>query len=102
MEQPQWHRPWKLHKVIAGHQGWVRCVAVDCENQWFVTSGDDRLIKFWNLATGELKLSLTGHSATVRALEISQHHPYFYSAGEDNEVRCWDLNTNKIIRTYHG
>lgn len=102
LEKPQWHRPWKLAKVIAGHQGWVRCVAVDPNNEWFVTSGQDRLIKFWDLATGTLKLSLTGHSATVRALEISPHHPYFYSAGEDNEVRCWDLNTNKIIRTYHG
>ena len=61
LEKPQWNRPWKLHKVIAGHQGWVRCVAVDKENEWFCTSGDDRLIKFWNMATGELKLSLTGH-----------------------------------------
>lgn len=86
MEKPEWHRPWKLHKVLAGHQGWVRCVAVDPSNEWFVSSGQDRLIKFWDLATGTLKLTLTGHSSTVRALEISKHHPYFYSAGEDNEV----------------
>ncbi|CAD7932761.1 unnamed protein product [Amoebophrya sp. A120] len=102
LEKPQWHRPWKLHKVLAGHTGWVRCVAVDPSNEWFCTSGQDRLIKFWDLATGTLKLTLTGHSSCVRALEISKHHPYFYSGGEDNEVRCWDLNTNKIIRTYHG
>ncbi|CAD7953933.1 unnamed protein product [Amoebophrya sp. A25] len=102
MEKPQWHRPWKLKKVLAGHQGWVRTVCVDPKNKFFLSSGTDRLIKCWEMGTGTLKLTLTGHSAAVRALEVSPHHPYFYSAGEDNEVRCWDLNTNKIIRTYHG
>lgn len=47
--------------MIAGHTGWVRCVAVDSSNEWLVTSGQDRLIKFWDLASGKLKLSLTGH-----------------------------------------
>lgn len=103
MEKPQWQRPWKLHKVISGHQGWVRCVAVDpVSNEWFVTSGEDRLIKFWDLASGTLKLSLTGHSSTVRCLEVSPKYPYLFSGGEDNEVKCWDLETNKVIRNYHG
>ena len=72
--------------MLAGHSGWVRCVAVDHSNEWFLSSGTDRLIKCWDLATGTLKLSLTGHVSPVRALEISPHHPYFYSGGEDNEV----------------
>lgn len=102
LEKPTWHAPWKLHKVIAGHGGWVRTIAVDPSNEFFVTSGQDRLIKFWDMATGQLKISLTGHSATVRCLALSGRHPYMYSGGEDNEVKCWDLETNKVIRTYHG
>jgi pleiotropic regulator 1 len=30
--KPEWHKPWKLMRVIAGHRGWVRTVAVDPAN----------------------------------------------------------------------
>ena len=35
--KPDWHAPWKLMRVISGHGGWVRALAVDPTNQWFVT-----------------------------------------------------------------
>lgn len=70
-------------RVIAGHRGWVRSVAVDPENNFFVTGSTDRTIKFWDLASGELKLTLAGHINTVRALVISNRHPYMFSVSED-------------------
>lgn len=100
--KPTWHPPWKLMRVISGHEGWVRTVAVDPSNEWFASSGNDRLIKIWDLASGTLKLSLTGHMASVRALAISDRHPYLFSASEDCEVKCWDLEQNMAIRNYHG
>lgn len=100
--KPQWHRPWKLMRVISGHQGWVRCLAVDPSNQFFVTGSSDRTIKFWDLASGTLKITLTGHINTVRGLALSKRHAYLYSCAEDKTVKCWDLETNKIVRNYHG
>jgi pleiotropic regulator 1 len=100
--KPVWHRPWKLTRVISGHSGWVRALDVDYDNEWFVTSGNDRLIKFWDLATGTLKLTLTGHSSNVRDLKVHPKYKYLFSAAEDNEVKCWDLEQNKVIRGYHG
>lgn len=35
--RPKWHAPWKLFRVISGHLGWVRCVAVEPGNEWFAT-----------------------------------------------------------------
>ena len=32
-------------KVISGHLGWVRCIAVEPGNEWFVTGAGDRVIK---------------------------------------------------------
>lgn len=100
--KPTWHPPWKLMRVLSGHEGWVRCVAVDPTNEWFASSGNDRLIKIWDLASGTLKLSLTGHINTVRGLAISDRHPYLFSVSEDCEVKCWDLEQNMVIRNYHG
>ena len=89
-------------RVISGHLGWVRCVAVEPNNQWFATGAGDRIIKIWDMASGELKLSLTGHISTVRGLAVSARHPYMFSAGEDKLVKCWDLETNKVVRQYYG
>jgi pleiotropic regulator 1 len=101
-QQPEWHAPWKLARVISGHLGWVRAIAVDPANEWFATGAADRTIKIWDLASGTLKLTLTGHISTVRGLAVSNRHPYIFSVAEDKTVKCWDLEYNKVIRNYHG
>lgn len=100
--KPAFHPNWKLSRVISGHLGWVRCVAVEPGNKWFATGAGDRMIKIWDLASGELKLSLTGHISPVRGIAVSARHPYLFSAGEDKVVKCWDLETNRVIRQYRG
>lgn len=87
--KPEWHAPWKLFRVISGHLGWVRALAVENHNQWFASGAGDRTIKLWDLASGTLKLTLTGHISTVRGLAISSRHPYLFSCGEDKMVKCW-------------
>ena len=86
--KPTYHAPWKLVRVISGHLGWVRSVAVEPGNKWFATGAGDRVIKIWNLASGELRLSLTGHISTVRGLAVSPRHPYLFSCGEDKVRLC--------------
>ena len=100
--RPEWHPPWKLMRVISGHLGWVRALAVEPGNEWFASGAGDRTIKIWDLASGSLRLTLTGHISTVRGLAVSPRHPYLFSCGEDKMVKCWDLETNKVIRHYHG
>lgn len=101
-ERPEWHPPWTLMRVISGHLGWVRSLAVEPDNMWFASGAGDRTIKIWDLASGNLKLTLTGHISSVRGLAVSLRHPYLFSCGEDKMVKCWDLETNKVIRHYHG
>lgn len=47
------------------HCSAVRSVAVDHGNEWFVTGSADRTIKIWDLASGQLRLTLTGHIEQV-------------------------------------
>lgn len=99
--KPTYHPPWKLVRVISGHLGWVRSVAVEPGNQWFATGAGDRVIKIWDLASGELKLSLTGHISTVRGLAVSSRHPYLFSCGEDKVSipRITHLNSQELTAT---
>lgn len=93
---------WNHSKILCGHHGWVRCVDVDITNDFFVTGSADRTIKIWDMATCDLKLTLTGHTDHVRGVKLSQRHPYLFSVGLDQSVKCWDLEMNKVIRSYHG
>ena len=102
LPKPEKHSEWELMRVISGHTGWVRALAVDPSNEWFASGSGDRTIKIWDLASGILKLTLTGHISTIRGLSISKRHPYLYSVSEDKSTKCWDLEQNKVIRHYHG
>ena len=94
--KPTYHPQWKLMRVISGHLGWVRSVAVEPGNKWFATGAGDRVVKIWDLASGELKLSLTGHISTVRGLAVSPRHPYLFSCGEDKVRAHIPMNLNVI------
>ena len=43
--RPKHHPQWKLMRVISGHLGWVRSMAVEPDNKWFATGAGDRMIK---------------------------------------------------------
>ncbi|KAL3358037.1 hypothetical protein AABB24_015265 [Solanum stoloniferum] len=93
-------RGWRNYRVISGHSGWVRSVAVDPTNTWFCTGSADRTIKIWDLVSGRLKLTLTGHVGQIRGVAIRNKN--MFSAGEDKQVKCWDLEQNKVIHSFHG
>lgn len=44
-EQPAFHPDWRLMRVLSGHNGWVRAVAMEPNNQWFATGSADQMIK---------------------------------------------------------
>jgi WD40 repeat protein len=107
--EPNWHAPWELSAVVSGHLGWVRCIAFDPSNEWFVTGSADRTIKIWDLAKccagaeGGLKLTLTGHISAVRGLAVSSRSPYLFSCGEDKQIKCnfsWPLESTPYRTNY--
>ncbi len=61
----------------------VRCLAVDAGNEWFVTGSADRTIKIWDLATGQLRLTLTGHieQARSRGAHLQDAHTGLHRCG---------------------
>ena len=52
-------------RCLVGRCRWVRSLAFDPSNEWFCTGSADRTIKIWDVATGQLKLTLTGHIEQV-------------------------------------
>ena len=99
---PKQHRQWYNYCTLTGHNAWVRAVAVDPYNDFFITGSTDRMLKIWDLAKAELRITLTGHIGAIHDLEISKKSPYLFSCCDAKCIYCWDLTKNSIIRDFHG
>ncbi|OHS96622.1 Pre-mRNA splicing protein [Tritrichomonas foetus] len=99
---PKPHRQWYNYCTLTGHNAWVMAVAVDPTNEFFITGSTDRMLKIWDLAKLELRMTLTGHIGAIHDLKISNRSPYLFSCCDAKCVYCWDLTRNAIVRDFHG
>ncbi|MBN3888206.1 MAG: protein kinase [Nostoc sp. JL31] len=91
-----------LDNTLQGHENSVLSVAISPDGKTIASSGDDRTIKLWNLATGKLIASLNGHFQQVNVVVISPDGKLLVSASDDNTIKIWNLATRKQIRTLIG
>jgi WD40 repeat protein/serine/threonine protein kinase len=85
-----------------GHTGWVLSVAISPDGQLLASTGVDRTVKLWNLATGKLDCKLTGHTLPGRTLAFSPDGKILASAGHDFTIKLWDVAARKEQRTITG
>ncbi|KAL0241768.1 hypothetical protein GEMRC1_007003 [Eukaryota sp. GEM-RC1] len=104
LNEPKWHPPYKLYKVLASHAGVVNSVCMDPSNEFFSTGSGDCTIKLWDLASGKVKLTLTSHSSPVRALTTDARWPYLFSSSDDKQIFVHDLASlnNAKVRSFFG
>src|SRR6202167_3943601 len=50
-----------LQQILTGHTGGVRSVAVTADGTTALSGGGDGTVRVWDLATGQLRATLTGH-----------------------------------------
>jgi serine/threonine protein kinase len=91
-----------LVNTLQGHQKSVLSVAISPDGKTIASSGDERTIKLWNLATGKQVSSLNGHFQQVNVVAISPDGKFLVSGSDDNTIKIWNLATRKQIRTLQG
>ncbi|MEV7738866.1 NB-ARC domain-containing protein [Streptomyces sp. NPDC088921] len=89
-------------RVLTGHTGLVSAVAISPDGTWLATGGDDRTVRIWDAATGQITATLTGHGSGVNAVAISPDGTWLATGGDDRTVRIWDAATVQITATLNG
>nr|MDJ0556179.1 WD40 repeat domain-containing protein [Microcoleaceae cyanobacterium MO_207.B10] len=84
------------------HIEYVRSLAITPDGQTIVTGSSDNTIKVWDMATGNLKATLTGHSDSVRSVAISPDGQTIVSGSWDDTIKVWDLATGNLKATLTG
>ena len=91
-----------LANTLQGHENSVLSVAISPDGKTIASSGGDRTIKLWNLATGKQISSLDGHSQQVNVVAISPDGKTLVSGSDDDTIKIWNLVKRKQIRTLTG
>lgn len=71
-------------------------------NGQLLASGDGKLIKLWDLGTGELIQTFAGHDGTVLSLVFDSDGNTIVSSSIDSTIKIWSIDTGRCIQVLSG
>jgi WD40 repeat protein len=89
-------------RTIQAHIGAVWSVAFSPDGKTIASSGEDALIRLWDVGTAKLKHVLEGHDGSVRSVVFSPDGQTIASGGDDTTVRLWNTRTARLQNTLEG
>jgi hypothetical protein len=89
-----------LLRTLSGHASTVNALAVLPDGR-LASGADDRTIKLWDPASGQLQATLEGHSGPVRALAVLPDGR-LASGGGDGTIKLWDPASGQLQATLEG
>src|SRR3954447_6049932 len=93
----------KRIRTFAGQTEWeADATAISPDGKLLASTGTDKQILVWELATGKLRLQLKDQPARVAALAFSPDSSLLASGGGDKLVRTWDMTTGKVRQSLAG
>jgi WD40 repeat protein len=84
---------------LIGHRDAIHDVAFSPDDNLLATTGYDRLIKLWDLASGKEVRTLKDHSDAVYGLAFSPDGKLLASGGADRAVKVWNVASGTRLYT---
>jgi WD40 repeat protein len=89
-------------EIPKAHADTVFALAFSPDGQRLASGGADRLVKVFDVASGEAKLSLAGHTAHVLSVAWRADGKQLVSTGTDQMLKLWDVERGTQVRSMKG
>ena len=89
-------------RSLGRHGAAVRGLATSPDGRLVASAGEDRIVKVWNVMTGDPVHELRGHDHRVVAVAFSPDGQRLASGSFDTTVKIWDTSTGTLFVTLRG
>ncbi|HEV3447973.1 MAG TPA: c-type cytochrome domain-containing protein [Gemmataceae bacterium] len=86
-------------RTVAGHKDAILDLAFSPDSKILASTGYDRLIKLWDVASGKELRTLKDHSDAVYGLAFSPDSRLLASCAADRAVKVWEVGNGKRLYT---
>jgi hypothetical protein len=90
---PRFTRP---GKVLSGHSGRVNVLAVSPDGQTLASGSADRSVKLWDVATGQVKLTLQDQQDELQAVAFSPDGRLVAGGAFDAALKIWGTQSGEL------
>jgi hypothetical protein len=95
-------RSGRCARVLTGHAGYVRAVAMGGDGRHALSASGDRTVRLWDVERGRCLRLLEGHGAGVYDAAFSADGRRAMSGSRDGTVRLWELTTGRVSGDVFG
>jgi WD40 repeat protein len=96
-----WQAPVAGRQALS-HAGAVTCQALSPDGARLVTGCDDKQVRSWNLATGQLERTWAGPTLGVLCVAVSPRGDAVAAGSADKAVFVWEAGGNKLVKKLDG
>ena len=88
-------------RILDNHGDQVYAVQFSPDGAMLATGANDRLVRIWDLRTGDILRILAGHTDSVTSVSYTPDGQTLLSSG-DTTVRLWDVASGTEIKRFEG
>ena len=86
----------EMDQELVGHTSSVSGIAVASNNEYFISSSNDKTIRKWDLKTFQGEI-LVENESKINSIEISPDSKSFVTGTQDGKISIWDVSdTSKV------
>ena len=89
----------KIHRRFEAHRDSIYGIDISHDNSIVATSGYDKAILLWDVASGKQLKSLKGHNGPVNDVHFSSNSKQLVSASSDQTLKVWSVEKGERLDT---
>ncbi|KAK3575656.1 hypothetical protein QTP86_031627 [Hemibagrus guttatus] len=78
-----------IRELEASQSGAINSMDISADGQHFITGGDEKLVKVWRYAEGDVTHVGVGHSGSISSVCLCPNHRFLITTSTDGAVLIW-------------